>query len=89
MQGNRSMSSSSNQLETMIRAYLDEVFNRYDLSRLGRYMGDDLVSTWLGDRTLHAFRRGETPWPASSPPSPMPPSPWTTSSSPAIRAFGA
>jgi predicted ester cyclase len=46
---------SSNQLEAMIRAYLDEVFNRHDLSRLDRYMSADLVSTWFGDRTLHGI----------------------------------
>jgi hypothetical protein len=51
---------SSNQLEAMIRTYLDEVFNRHDLSRLDRYMSADLVSTWFGDRTLRglpAWRR--------------------------------
>jgi predicted ester cyclase len=46
---------SANQLETMTRAYLDEVFNRHDLSRLDRYMSADLVSTWFGDRTLHGL----------------------------------
>ncbi len=49
---------SSGQLEAMIRAYLDEVFNRHDLSRLDRYMSADLVSTWFGDRTL----RGMPAW---------------------------
>ena len=46
---------SSNQLEAMIRTYLDEVFNRHDLSRLDRYMSADLVSTWFGDRTLRGI----------------------------------
>jgi predicted ester cyclase len=46
---------SSNQLETMLRAYLDEVFNRHDLSHLDRYMSADLVSTWFGDRTLRGL----------------------------------
>jgi predicted ester cyclase len=46
---------SSDQLEAMIRAYLDEVFNRHDLSRLDRYMSADLVSTWFGDRTLRGL----------------------------------
>ena len=49
---------SSDQLEAMIRAYLDEVFNRHDLSRLDRYMSADLVSTWFGDRSL----RGLAAW---------------------------
>jgi predicted ester cyclase len=46
---------SADQLEAMIRAYLDEVFNRHDLSRLDRYMSADLVSTWFGDRTLNGL----------------------------------
>jgi hypothetical protein len=49
------MSSSSYQLEAMIRAYLDEVFNRHDLTRLYRYMSADLVSTWFGDCTLRGL----------------------------------
>jgi predicted ester cyclase len=51
----QSISSSSNQLEAMIRAYPDEVFNRHDLSQLDRYMSVDLISTWFGDRTLRGL----------------------------------
>ena len=39
--------------EVQIRKYLDEVFVRHDLSRLDQYLDADLVSHWLGDRTLH------------------------------------
>jgi predicted ester cyclase len=46
---------ASSQLEAMVRTYLDEVFNRHDLSSLDRYMSADLVSTWFGDRTLRGI----------------------------------
>jgi predicted ester cyclase len=42
-------------LETQIRKFLDEVFTRHDLTRLDQYLDADLVSHWLGDRTLHGL----------------------------------
>ncbi len=52
---------SEGRREQQVRHYLDEVFNRHDLSGLDQYLGADLVSHWLGDRTLHgiaAWREG-------------------------------
>jgi len=52
---------SEDRREAQMRRYLDEVFNRHDLSRLDQYLDEGLVSHWLGDRTLHgldAWREG-------------------------------
>ncbi len=46
---------SHDQHEALVRNYLDEVFNRHDLSRLDQYLAEDLASHWLGDRTLHGL----------------------------------
>ena len=49
--------------EAQIRKFLDEVFTRHDLSGLEQYLDADLVSHWLGDRTLHgldAWKAGMT-----------------------------
>ncbi len=46
---------SHDRREAQVRQYLDEVFNGHDLSRLHKYLGADLVSHWLGDRTLHGL----------------------------------
>ncbi len=44
---------SEDRREAQMRRYLDEVFNRHDLSGLDQYLAKDLASHWLGDRTLH------------------------------------
>ena len=44
---------TADQLETLTRAYIEDVFNRHDLSRLDKYMNADIDSHWLGDRTIH------------------------------------
>ena len=46
---------SQDRREALVRKYLDEVFNGHDVSRLDRYLDADLVSHWLGDRTLHGL----------------------------------
>jgi predicted ester cyclase len=46
---------SEDRREAHVRRYLDEVFNRHDLSRLDQYLDKDLASHWLGDRTLHGL----------------------------------
>ena len=46
---------SEDRREAHMRRYLDEVFNRHDLSRLDQYLAEDLASHWLGDRTLHGL----------------------------------
>jgi predicted ester cyclase len=46
---------SEDRREAQVRQYLDEVFNGHDLSRLDKYLAADLVSHWLGDRTLHSL----------------------------------
>jgi predicted ester cyclase len=56
--------------EEQIRKFLDEVFNRHDLNRLEQYLDADLVSHWLGDRTLHgldAWKAGMTSFFAAFP----------------------
>jgi predicted ester cyclase len=56
--------------EAQIRRFLDEVFVRHDLTRLDQYLDDDLVSHWLGDRTLHgldAWKAGMTSFFAAFP----------------------
>jgi len=39
--------------DAWVRAYLEDVFNGHNLQSLGKYMTEDLVSHWLGDRSLH------------------------------------
>ena len=46
---------SMTEREATIRSYVDEVFNRHDLLGLDKYWSDDLVSHWLGDRTLRGL----------------------------------
>ena len=49
--------------EAQIRKFLDEVFTGHDLTRIETYLDADLVSHWLGDRTLHglpAWKAGMT-----------------------------
>jgi predicted ester cyclase len=41
--------------EAQMRRYLEEVFNKHDLTHLDRYLGADIASHWLGDRTLHGL----------------------------------
>ena len=56
--------------EAQIRKFLDEVFTRHDLTRLDQYLDADLVSHWLGDRTLHglqAWKAGMTSFFAAFP----------------------
>jgi predicted ester cyclase len=42
--------------EAMVRAYLEDVFNGHDLLGLDKYWATDLVSHWLGDRTLNGLQ---------------------------------
>jgi predicted ester cyclase len=44
-----------NQHEATIRSYVEEVFNQHNLLGLQKYWTDDLVSHWLGDRTLRGL----------------------------------
>ena len=41
-----------NQRDAWIRAYLKDVFNGHNLQSLDKYMSANLVSHWLGDRSL-------------------------------------
>jgi SnoaL-like polyketide cyclase len=41
------------QRDAWVRAYLEDVFNGHNLQSLDKYMGENLVSHWLGDRSLH------------------------------------
>jgi predicted ester cyclase len=41
------------QRDAAVRAYLEDVFNGHNLKSLDKYMTEDLVSHWLGDRSLH------------------------------------
>ena len=41
------------QRDAWVRAYLADVFNGHNLQSLGKYMSENLVSHWLGDRSLH------------------------------------
>ena len=41
--------------DAAVRAYLEDVFNGHNLKSLDKYMTDDLVSHWLGDRSLHGI----------------------------------
>ena len=44
---------SVDQLDAWVRAYLEDVFNGHNLQSLDKYMTANLVSHWLGDRSLH------------------------------------
>ena len=41
------------QRDAWVRAYLEDVFNGHNLQSLDKYMTENLVSHWLGDRSLH------------------------------------
>jgi predicted ester cyclase len=43
---------SVDQLDAWVRAYLEDVFNGHNLQSLDKYMTENLVSHWLGDRGL-------------------------------------
>ena len=43
------------QRDAAVRAYLEDVFNGHNLKSLDKYMTGDLVSHWLGDRSLHGI----------------------------------
>jgi hypothetical protein len=43
------------QRDAAVRAYLEDVFNGHNLKSLDKYLADDLVSHWLGDRSLHGI----------------------------------
>jgi predicted ester cyclase len=49
---------AANQHEAKIRAYVDDVFNGHNLRSLDKYMTENFVSHWLGDRSL----RGREAW---------------------------
>jgi predicted ester cyclase len=56
--------------EAQVRKFLDEVFTGHGLTRLDQYLDADLVSHWLGDRTLHglpAWKAGMTSFFAAFP----------------------
>ena len=38
--------------DAWVRAYLEDVFNRHNLQSLDKYMTENFVSHWLGDRSL-------------------------------------
>ena len=44
---------SVDQRDAWVRAYLEDVFNGHNLQSLDKYMTANLVSHWLGDRSLH------------------------------------
>jgi predicted ester cyclase len=46
------------QRDAWVRAYLEDVFNGHNLQSLDKYMTEDLVSHWLGDRSV----RGRGAW---------------------------
>ena len=43
------------QRDAAVRAYLEDVFTGHNLKSLDKYMTEDLVSHWLGDRSLHGL----------------------------------
>jgi predicted ester cyclase len=43
------------QRDAAVRAYLDDVFNGHNLGSLDKYWIEDLVSHWMGDRSLHGL----------------------------------
>jgi hypothetical protein len=46
------------QRERWVPAYLEDVFNGHNLQSLDKYITENLVSHWLGDRSLH----GQKAW---------------------------
>lgn len=46
---------SAAQHEAMIRAYIEDVFNRHRLDGLEAYWAEDLTSHWMGQETLHGL----------------------------------
>jgi hypothetical protein len=46
------------QRERWVPAYLEDVFNGHNLQSLDKYITENLVSQWLGDRSLH----GQKAW---------------------------
>jgi hypothetical protein len=46
------------QRERWVPAYLEHVFNGHNLQSLDKYITENLVSHWLGDRSLH----GQKAW---------------------------
>lgn len=50
---------SENGRDRWVRHYLEAVFNGHDLESLDRYMTENFVSHWLGDRSLQG-REGWT-----------------------------
>jgi hypothetical protein len=58
------------QHETMIRRYIEEVFNGHHLDGPEQYWADGLVSHWMGQETLRglpAWREGMAGFFAASP----------------------
>ena len=49
---------SVDQLNAWVRAYLEDVFNGHNLQSLDKYMTENIVSHWLGDRSLN----GQAAW---------------------------
>ena len=43
------------QRDAAVRAYLEDVFSGHNLKSLDKYMTEDPVSHWLGDRSLHGI----------------------------------
>jgi predicted ester cyclase len=41
------------QRDAWVRDYLKDVFNGHNLQSLDKYMDENIVSHWLGDRSLH------------------------------------
>ena len=66
---------SVDQRDAWVRAYLEDVFNGHNLQSLDKYMSENLVSHWLGDRACAGRKPGERRWPTSSTPSPKRPTP--------------
>ena len=63
------------QRDAAVRAYLDDVFKGHNLKSLDKYMKEDLVSHWLGDRSLHGIEAWRAAWATSSTPFLTPPTP--------------
>ena len=53
------------QRDAWVRAYLEDVFNGHNLQSLDKYMTEDIVSHWLGDRRpgRTRARTGTMRWP--------------------------
>jgi hypothetical protein len=50
------------QPDAWVRTYLEDVFNGHNLQSLNKYMTENFVSNWLGDRDL----KGREAWRAAS-----------------------